>query len=57
MKTLVPADKAAINVGIWLLCYMNILKQEISSTKTYQYTSIDGTSVVDKHCCHIIIMQ
>ena len=47
---LVPADKAANNVGV--LCrlhYINTLKQELNGTKAYEETSIDEKSVVYSH--------
>ena len=51
---LVPADKAANNVVVvWRLHYINVLIQEHGSTKIYERTSTDETSIVDNHCCHI----
>ena len=51
---LVPADKAANNVVVvWRFHYINTLIQKLGSTKTYERTSTDETSIVDNHCCHI----
>ena len=48
------ADKAANNVVV--VCsryYNNTLKQELSTTKTYEHNRLDGTSIVDRHRCHM----
>ena len=31
--------------------YINTLKQELSTTKTYEHNGLDETSVVDRHRC------
>ena len=46
---LVPADKAANNVVVCRLHYINTLKQELNGTKVYKETSIDEKSVVYSH--------
>ena len=47
---LVPADKAANNiVVVCRLHYINILKQELNSTKAYKETSTDEKTVVNSH--------
>ena len=33
--------------------YINTLKQEFSTAKTYEHNRLDETSVVDKHRCHM----
>ena len=43
---LVPADKAANNVAVCWLQYINTLKQELNGTKAYEETSKDEKSVV-----------
>ena len=51
---MVPADKAANNVVVVLkMYYINTLKQELSTAKTYEHNRLDETSVVDKHRCHM----
>ena len=53
---LVPADKAANNVVVvWLLHYINTLKQELSGTKAYKETSEEEKSVVNGHCNHLAL--
>ena len=32
--------------------YVNILKQELSSAKTYWYSLLEERSVIDRHQCH-----
>ena len=50
---LVPADKAANNVVVVLLLhYINILKQELGSTKAYEQTSENERSVTKNHIFH-----
>ena len=46
---LVPADKAANNVVVCRLHYINTLKQELNGTKAYEETSVDEKSVVYSH--------
>ena len=46
---LVPADKAANNVVLCRLHYINSLKQELNGTKAYEETSIDERSVGYSH--------
>ena len=51
--TLAPADKAANNVVV--VCkryYINTLKQELSTAKTYEHIRLDEASIVDRHRCH-----
>ena len=51
---LAPADKPANNfVVVWKMYYINTLKQELSTAKTYEHNRLDETSVVDMHLCHI----
>ena len=33
--------------------YINTLKQELSTAKTYEHNRLDETSVVDRHRCHM----
>ena len=33
--------------------YINSIKQELSTTKTYEHNRLDETSIVDRHRCHI----
>ena len=35
------------------MCYINILKQELSCAKTYEQTLLDQRSVIDRHRCHM----
>ena len=44
-----PADKAANNVVV----YMNTLKKELSTAKTYEHTRLDEMFIVDRHICHM----
>ena len=47
---LAPADKAANNVFlVWQLHYFNTLIQELGSTKTGEWISIDERSIVNTH--------
>ena len=51
---LAPADKAANNVVVvWKRYYINTLKQELSTAKTYEHNRLDETSIVDRHQCHM----
>ena len=51
---LAPADEAANNVVIvWRLYYINTLKQELGSTKTYERISTDERSIVNTHSIDI----
>ena len=51
---LAPADKAANNVVVvWRLYYINTLKQELGSTKTYERISTDERSIVNTHSIDI----
>ena len=53
---LVPADKATNNVVVvWLLHYINTLKQELSGTKAYKETSAEKKSVVNGYCNHLAL--
>ena len=49
-----PADKAA-NYAVVVLkrYYINTLKQELSTAKTYEHNKLDETSIVDRHRCHM----
>ena len=41
---------------LWLLkkgYYINTLKQELSTVKTYENNRLDETSIVDRHRCHM----
>ena len=49
---LVPADKAANNVVVWRLHYIETLKQELSGTKAYEQTSEKEKSVINNHIFH-----
>ena len=33
--------------------YINTLKQELSTAKTYEHNRLDETHIVDKHQCHM----
>ena len=46
---LVPADKAANNVVVCRLHYINTLKQEFDGTRAYKQTDSDEISVVNAH--------
>ena len=49
-----PADKAANNVVVvFKRYYINTLKEELSIAKTYEHTTFDETSIVDRHRCHM----
>ena len=51
---LAPADKAANNVVVvWRLYYINTLKKELGSTKTYERISTDERSIVNSHSIDI----
>ena len=51
---LAPADKAANNVVVvWKRYYIDTLKQELSTAKTYEHNRLDETSIVDRHRCHM----
>ena len=51
---LAPADKAANNVVVvWKRYYINTLKQEVSTAKTYEHNRLDQTSIIDRHRCHM----
>ena len=51
---LAPADKAANNVVVvWKIYYINTLKQEPNTAKTYEHNRLDKTSIVDRHRCHM----
>ena len=46
-----PADKASNNAIVVLqLYYINTLKSELSTSKTYELISTDEKSVFNKHC-------
>ena len=50
---LVPADKAADNVVVWRLHYVNTLQQELGGTKVYELQPlVEGGSVVNDHICY-----
>ena len=50
-----PADKASNNaIVVWRLYYINTLKPELSSAKTYELISTDEKSVAKKHCNDIV---
>ena len=36
-----------------MLYYINILKQELITAKTYEHIRLDETSIVDRHRCHM----
>ena len=48
---LVPADKAANNVVVWRLHYIDTLKQELSGTKAYEQTSEKEKSIINNQVC------
>ena len=51
---LAPADKVANNVVVvWKMYYINTLKQELGTAKTYEQNFIEEKSVVDGHRCHM----
>ena len=51
---LAPADKASNNYIVVLrLYYINTLKSELSTAKTFELISTDKKSAVDKHCNEI----
>ena len=51
---LAPTDKAANNVVVVLKkYYINTLKQELSTAKTYAHNRLVETSVADRHRCHM----
>ena len=53
---LAPADKAANNVVVVSKrYYINTLKQELSTAKTYEHNRLDETSIVDRHRCHMAV--
>ena len=33
--------------------YINTIKQELSTAKTYEHSRLDKTSIVDRHRCHM----
>ena len=35
--------------------YINTLKQELSTAKTYEHTRLDETPIVDRHRCHMAV--
>ena len=35
--------------------YINTLKQELSTAKTYEHSRRDETSIVDRHRCHMVV--
>ena len=50
-----PADKASNNAIVVLrLYYINFLKSELSTAKTYELISTDEKSVANKHCNDIV---
>ena len=51
-KKVVVQNKLKI-VVVWRLHYINTLKHEPSSTKTYERTSSDEKSIFDNSCYHI----
>ena len=52
---LAPTDKDANNVVIsWWMYYINILKQELGSAKTYTYNLLGEMPVVDRYQCHML---
>ena len=54
MFILAPQHKAVNNVVIVRKrYYINTLKQELSTAKTYEHNRIDETSIVDRHRCHM----
>ena len=49
-----PADKASNKaIVVWRLYYIDTLKSELSTVKTYELVSTDEKSVVNKHCSDI----
>ena len=49
-----PADKAANNAVVVLKrYYINTLKQELSTAKTYEHNRLDEASIVDRNRCHM----
>ena len=51
---LAPADKAANNVVVvYKRYYINALKQELSTAKIYEHNTLDETSIVNRHRCHM----
>ena len=51
---LVPLDKAASNFAIdRKMHYINIIKQELGSAKTYENNLLDERSVVERHRFHV----
>ena len=46
---LVPADKAANNIVVCRLHYINTLKHELNGTKAYKETATDEKTVVNSH--------
>ena len=52
---LAPTGKDANNfVVFWWMYYINILKQELGSAKTYTYNLLGEMPVVDRHRCHML---
>ena len=49
---LVPADKAANNVVVWRLHYIDTLKRELSGTKDFEQASEKEKSVINSHIFH-----
>ena len=50
-----PADKASNNaIVVWRLYYINTLKSELRTAKTYELISTDEKSVANKHCNDIV---
>ena len=48
------ADTAANNVVVVLKRhYINTIKQELSTAKTYVHNRLDESSIVDRHRCHM----
>ena len=49
-----PADKAAINVVVVSKrYYINTLKQELSTAKSYEHNRLGETSIINRHRCHM----
>ena len=47
---LAPADKASNNVVVtWKLYYINILKEELYSTNTYEISKLSENEIIQKH--------
>ena len=40
---------------VWKRYYINTLKQEFSTAKTYEHNRLDETSIVDRHRCHMAV--